>query len=164
MFKQELKLTKGQRKKFYSRIWEYYDLFFSTFSDRSLLNPNHDNELGILFQAWQLCSLPLPEHDLQRRFMEEVYQKHWDRFHRMYAEKAKANGGWPKPNKTETILIAIDRGFVHEDDIEDDSFKYKLYLYIGDLVWPWSFEEQKEAIDVQNRYGIHGYTGITTPN
>lgn len=149
-------MTKESRKKFYKQIWLNYAKNFHYYIANPDLSPEYLRQLGVVAKASGLKA--------HFRTIIKLHSKYWDRFHKVYGEKARKNGGWPKMNATEAIKELITRGFMYCTDVEVDfENKYCVKSNIGGLLWPKDFELHQDAIQCMQDFGIPSYTGTTLP-
>lgn len=95
---------------------------------------------------------------------EKLHKKYWERFHKVYVNRAKANGGWPHMNRTEALKEFLAMGYIYKTDIDyTPKEHYCIYSHIGGLWWPEAFESHQDAIKIQTQFGLPGYTGTTLP-
>ena len=94
---------------------------------------------------------------------EVVHAYHYKSFlqKRLMPMVKKKGGIFPREDKTKAITEFIARGFIHKDDIRMSPDKHWVICNIAPLVWPEGFDTHQEAIDIQMRMGISGYTGTT---
>lgn len=94
---------------------------------------------------------------------ELIHKKYRERFVREYASDRAIKEGWPHENKTKAIWELIRRGWVHKDEPNFKKGNVIITCHIAPLVWPKSFYQHQDALDILNRYGIPGYTGTILP-
>lgn len=155
-------MTKLERKKFYKAIWKFYGIEQPNPKGNYITNkPEYYRQVYIFLKAYTIVRgfnyVGLAE-------AKKLHKKYWERFHKVYGERAKRNGGWPKMKPTEAIKELIDRGFVYCTEAEIDfEKKYCVISHIGGLVWPKDFESHQDAIQCMEDFGIPSYTGTKLP-
>jgi hypothetical protein len=145
----------------YKYLWDAFDI------------KSHARELAILYRAAESLTLKLEGKNIYQyvterskiiEVLEVLHKKYWDRFHRVYGQRAKDRGGWPHMMKTVALKELLGTGFMHLDDLPfriDKTRYYYVYGHVGDLWYPYQFDSHQHAIEVQRKYGVMGFTGTT---
>lgn len=99
---------------------------------------------------------------------KELHKLYWPRIVKYVLNKIKANGGYfPTLGATKTIQTLLDRGWVHELDINNETYnplqEVVIYCHVAPLVWPKTYYQHSDAIKQLNKVGIPGRTGTRLP-
>lgn len=157
------------RKQFYKAIWKRWPEERSVSSIPMMARYIKDLDVGDfglaakvlrIFHTFRDISIDCTMWDAY-----QVYLKYWDKIDAYVLKRVKKrNGHFPTMGYTETISELIARGWVHINEAHRlDKHEVHLYCHIAPLVWPDSFEQHMEAIEVLGKVGIPGRTGTKLP-
>lgn len=169
MQREILTFIKANRKEFNRQMfkrWGNRCLVGMPYSMSHRYNPELGCEIVMVWKAldklgWQSEILT---EDLGNSDIEKVWLKYRERFTNKYLgpRVLRRNGRFPQEQRTRAIKELLARGFMHEYDANIDKRKWFIECHIAPLVWHEDFEDQKDAINILNKFGIPGYTGIKT--
>lgn len=127
-------------------------------------DPELGCEIDMMYKA-------LEKLGFKKQFLleDKDYIKVWLKYKKRFTNKylgprvLRRNGKFPEEQKTRAIAELVKRGFKHEQDAYvDRKTKWVVECHIAPLVWWEDFEDQKDAINILNKFGIPGHTGIKT--
>jgi hypothetical protein len=176
VIKRALKLVRQNKKKFYKLWWKEWS--------NQVIERNH--QYGD--QRWHDLMNNYPSRYLEYQAISKImgtlgvfdmekfpgwgynettiiWGKYRQRFITYMTKRANRNGGrFPHENKTRAVKEFLNRGFKHVDDyVMDLQNCYYVKCNIAPLIWPDEFDNHQDAMEVQAKMGIPGYTGTIIP-
>ena len=107
------------------------------------------------FEVWRRGFIPQDAIGIRDKYRKRFVK------HRLMPMVKKHRGVFPHMPKTLAITEFIDRGFVHQDEVVLDPTQHWVICTIAPLVWPHTYQYHQEAMEIQGRMGIPGYTQAT---